>query len=157
MVQTTGVTEVAHVIQLAVAPVFLLTGIGAFLGVMTNRLARIVDRARLLEGRLSAGAGEIPGFGDDLSTLAKRARLIGRSIALCTITALLICALIAVLFLAAFLRFDASVPVALLFIGAMLTFFVGLVVFLREIFLAIYSLRIGHDGKSIRSEPVLPR
>ena len=128
MAQTTGVTEVAHVIQLAVAP-----------------------------GRLSASAMEIRGLGDDLSTLAKRARLIGRSIALCTITALLICALIAVLFLAAFLRFDASVPVALLFIGAMFTFFVGLVVFLREIFLAIYNLRIGNGGKPIHSQPVLPR
>ena len=109
----------------------------------------------MLEGRLAAGA-DAP-FGDDLLTLSRRARLIGRSIALCTITALLICALIAVLFLAAFMRFDASVPVALLFIGAMLTFFVGLVVFLREIFLAIYSLRIGHAGKPIHSEPVLPR
>jgi hypothetical protein len=156
MVQTTGVTEVAHVIQLAVAPVFLLTGIGAFMGVMTNRLARIVDRARLLEGRLAAGASDGAPFNDDLLTLARRAQLIGRSIALCTITALLICALIAVLFLAAFLRFDASVPVALLFIGAMLTFFAGLIVFLREIFLAIASLRIGPGGKSVRSEPSLP-
>jgi hypothetical protein len=46
------VTAIAHVIQLAVAPVFLLTGVGAVLAVLTQRLARIIDRARVLEERL---------------------------------------------------------------------------------------------------------
>ena len=138
-----GITAVAHVIQLAVAPVFLLSGIGAMLAVMTNRLARVIDRARLLEAQLPAKPGDAESIHGQLATLSRRAKLVGRSITLCTITALLVCAVIAVLFLSAFLGFDASVPVALLFVAAMLAFFTGLLTFLREIFLATASLRIG--------------
>jgi len=107
---------VAHVIQLAVAPVFLLSGIGAILAVMTNRLGRIIDRARVLEARLDGASAELIALlRADLATLSRRAKLIGRAITLCTITALLVCTVIAVLFMSAFLRFDASIPVALLF------------------------------------------
>jgi Protein of unknown function (DUF2721) len=133
---------VAHAIQLAVAPVFLLTGIGAILAVMTNRLGRIIDRARVLECRLDSASAELhPALRADLTTLSRRAKLISRAITLCTATALLVC--IAVLFLSAFLRFDLSIPVALLFIAAMLAFFLGLLWFLREIYVATVNLRIG--------------
>jgi hypothetical protein len=138
----TSITAIAQVIQLAVAPVFLLSGIGAMLAVMTNRLARVIDRARVLENLLHASPGDA-GIHAQLATLSRRAALVGRSITLCTITALLICAVIALLFLGAFLAFDASVAVALLFVAAMVAFFVGLLSFLREIFLATASLRIG--------------
>jgi len=135
---------VAHVIQLAVAPVFLLSGIGAILAVMTNRLGRIIDRARVLEARLDGASAElITLLRADLATLSRRAKLIGRAITLCTITALLVCTVIAVLFMSAFLRFDASIPVALLFIAAMAAFFLGLLWFLREIYVATVNLRIG--------------
>jgi hypothetical protein len=138
-----GITGIAHAIQLAVAPVFLLSGIGAMLAVMTSRLARVIDRARVLEGHLRANAGDAVPVSAQLATLSRRAALVSRSITLCTITALLVCTVIAVLFLGAFLAFDTSVAVALLFIAAMLTFILGLVTFLREIFLATASLRIG--------------
>jgi hypothetical protein len=135
---------VAHAIQLAVAPVFLLSGIGAILAVMTSRLGRIIDRARMLENRLDGATAEhVALLRSDLATLCLRAKLISAAITLCTATALLVCTVIAVLFLSAFLRFDASIPVALLFIAAMLAFFLGLVWFLREIYLATVSLRIG--------------
>jgi hypothetical protein len=135
---------VAHAIQLAVAPVFLLSGIGAILAVMTSRLGRIIDRARMLENRLDGATAEhLALLRGDLATLCLRAKLISAAITLCTATALLVCTVIAVLFLSAFLRFDASIPVALLFIAAMLAFFLGLVWFLREIYLATVSLRIG--------------
>jgi len=135
---------VAHVIQLAVAPVFLLSGIGAILAVMTNRLGRIIDRARVLEARLDGASAELIALlRADLATLSRRAKLIGRAITLCTITALLVCTVIAVLFMSAFLRFDASIPVALLFIAAMAAFFLGLLWFLREIYVATVNLRIG--------------
>ena len=118
---------VAHVIQLAVAPVFLLSGIGAILAVMTSRLGRIIDRARELEQRLECAAPELVAtLHADLATLSQRSKLIYRAIALCTTTALLVCTVIAILFLSAFLRFDASVAVALSFIAAMSTFFFGL-------------------------------
>jgi hypothetical protein len=135
---------VAHAIQLAVAPVFLLTGIAAILAVMTNRLGRIIDRARVLEDRLDNASPELhPALRTDLTTLSRRAKLISRAITLCTATALLVCTVIAVLFLSAFLRFDVSIPVALLFIAAMLAFFLGLLWFLREIYVATVNLRIG--------------
>ena len=135
---------VAHAIQLAVAPVFLVTGIGAILAVMTNRLGRVIDRARVLEDRLQGASPEAHAIlRADLMVLSRRAKLNGCAITLCTTTALLISSVIAILFLSAFFRFDASIPVVLLFIAAMLCFFLGLLWFLREIYLATMSLRIG--------------
>jgi hypothetical protein len=135
---------VAHAIQLAVAPVFLLSGIGAMLAVMTSRLGRIIDRARDLEGRLVDAPPEFfTTLQTDLGMLSQRAKLIYSAIALCTTTALLVCAVIAFLFVSAFLQFDASVVVALLFIAAMSTFVLGLLWFLREIYVGTISLRIG--------------
>ena len=144
MQQETAITAVGHAIQLSVAPVFLLSGIGAMLAVMTNRLARIVDRGHVVESRLQDAKGdELAAWQGDLKTLTQRAKLINLSITLCTITALFICAVVATLFIAAFLRFEAPVLVAVLFVSAMMTFFTGLLCFLREIFMATASLRIG--------------
>jgi hypothetical protein len=140
--QISEVSAVAHVIQLAVAPVFLLSGIGAMLAVMTNRLSRVIDRARSLESRLDAAQPVVvEAIQGELGVLSRRAKLVSRAITLCTTTALLICTVIAVLFLSAFVRFDTSIPIALLFIAAMTSFFFGLLWFLREIFLATASLR----------------
>lgn len=142
--EVSDISAVAHVIQLSVAPVFLLSGIGAMLAVMTNRLSRVIDRARALESKLG-GSPEAasPALHADLVTLSRRAKLINRAITLCTITALLVCSVIVVLFLSAFLHFDAAILVALLFILAMLAFVLGLIWFLREIFVATANLRIG--------------
>ena len=128
MDQDTATVAVGHAIQLSVAPVFLLSGIGAMLAVMTNRLARIVDRAREVEARLlGANAADSSLLATDLKTLSRRAKFINFAITLCTITALL----------------DAAIAVAVLFVGAMKTFFAGLLCFLREIFIATANLRIG--------------
>jgi hypothetical protein len=135
---------IAHVIQLAVAPVFLLTGIGAILAVMTNRLGRIIDRARTLEEKIiQATPDSVAVCRADLAILSRRARLIYTAITLCTTTALLICTVIAVIFLSASAHFNATRPVTVLFVAAMATFFLGLVWFLREIYLGTVSLRIG--------------
>jgi hypothetical protein len=136
---------VAHVIQLSVAPVFLLTAIGTLLSVMTNRLGRIIDRARRLEGRLESAPPpeSVAGIHAHLATLSRRAKLINRAITLSTIAALLVCTVIAVLFLGDFLNCAITVPVAFLFVTAMLSLVVALVSFLREIFIATKNLRIG--------------
>ena len=136
-----GGTDIAHVIQLAVAPVFLLSGVGVTLTVLTNRLARIIDRARLLEGRVAGGA--MPRLHEELGTLSRRAQLIHRAITLSVTCALLICVVIAALFLATLLRRDLSWLIASAFILGMLAFTGALVNFLREIFLATVSLRFG--------------
>ena len=138
------VSDISHAIQLAVAPVFLLTAIGAMLGVMTNRLGRVIDRARLLEGRLENASGEdTAALHSQLSILSRRSKLINLAITFCTMTALLVCSVIAVLFFGSFVRFDISAPVAILFILAMILLVMGLLWFLREVFLATANLRIG--------------
>jgi hypothetical protein len=138
------VVAIGHVIQLAVAPVFLLTGVGALLGVLTSRLGRIIDRARVLEERLAkATESDQAGIHAELRHLSQRARLINVAISLCTVCALLICAVIVALFVGGFLATDASVVIGVVFTGAMLALFAGLVTFLREIYLATRSLRIG--------------
>jgi hypothetical protein len=135
---------VAHVIQLAVAPVFLLTAIGTLLSVLTNRLSRIIDRARVWEARLvGASSEEVREIHGHLAILSHRAKLIGRAIALATATALLICTVIAILFLGQFCSFDNTLPVAVFFIVGMLSLMVALVYFLREIYIATATLRIG--------------
>ncbi|HSE65863.1 MAG TPA: DUF2721 domain-containing protein [Gemmatimonadales bacterium] len=144
MIQDSGISGVAHVIQLSVAPVFLLSGIGAMLAVMTNRLARVIDRARTLEEKLPANPPQADQLQRELQTLSRRARQISRAIMLCTITALLVCGVIATLFIGAFSGFDASLPAAVLFVTAMIAFMSGLLLFVREILLATATLRIGH-------------
>jgi hypothetical protein len=139
-----AVSGVAHVIQLAVAPVFLIAGIAGMLGVLTNRLARIVERARRQEDRLSeAGEALNARLRQDLNVLLRRARLSHWAIGSCTICALLICLVVVVLFLGASLDLNVSAPIAALFITAMAAFITGLLCFLREIQLAISNLRIG--------------
>ncbi len=138
------ISDIAHAIQLAVAPVFLLTAIGAILGVMANRLGRVIDRARLLEGKLdTASPAESAAIRAHLRILSRRAKMINQALTFCTMTALLVCTVIAVLFSGSFVRFDITLPVAALFIMAMVLLMLGLLWFLREVFLATASLRIG--------------
>jgi hypothetical protein len=142
--QDTAIATVGHAIQLSVAPVFLLSGIGAMLAVMTNRMSRIVDRGRIHEARLiDAAPDDAVRLRDHLAVLSRRAVLINRAITLLTVTALFVCAVVATLFVGTFFSFNTAFPVALLFVAAMATFFVALLFFLREIFLATASLRIG--------------
>ncbi|MEO7387659.1 MAG: DUF2721 domain-containing protein [Gammaproteobacteria bacterium] len=140
----TPLVDIGHVIQLAVAPVFLLSGIGIVLTVLTNRLARVVDRARKLEeaARSSSGAA-LEERRQELRMMAWRARLMNRAITLSTCSALLVAVVVVMLFLAAFLDFNATLPVAGLFILAMLSLIGALLLFLREVFLAIKALKIG--------------
>jgi hypothetical protein len=138
------VVALGHVIQLAVAPVFLLTGVSGLLGVLTNRLARIIDRARQLEERAArAGEGEQERIHQELRLLSHRARLINTAVSLCTLCSLLICAVIVALFVAAFLVTNVALVIGVIFTAAMLALFSGLVSFLREIYVATRSLRIG--------------
>jgi hypothetical protein len=142
--QELAIAAVGHAIQLSVAPVFLLSGIGAMLAVMTNRLSRIVDRGRVVETSLTGKAPtEAEAILAHLALLKRRAKTINYSITLCTITALIVSAVVATLFVAAYFGFDASLPIAVLFVAAMTTLFVGLLFFLREIFIATRNLRIG--------------
>jgi hypothetical protein len=142
------VARIAHLIQLSVAPVFLLSGIGVLLGVLTNRLARVVDRARPLEDRHAAAdpaaAAELR---HQLGWLAHRARLMNRAITLSTVSALLVAMVVALLFGSAFVSFNLAAPVAALFIAAMAALVGALLAFLIEIRIATRTLRIGPDRR----------
>jgi hypothetical protein len=144
MTAESAISTIAHVIQLAVAPVFLLSGVGALVVVLINRLSRIVDRARVLEGAVEAAdAPHAAAMRVELSYLARRAPLIHWAISLCTTCALLICVVIATLFISSHLALGMSTAISLLFVLAMLALIGGLLSFLREIHLAIASVRIG--------------
>ncbi len=134
-----NITTVAHVIQQAVAPVFLLTGVGAILGVLTNRLARVVDRFRALE---DAGAGDDPGHWPEIGVLHRRRHWIHLAITLCTLCALLVCLVIATLFIAFEIAIDPARVISGLFIGAMFALILGLLCFLREVTLAALNVSL---------------
>jgi len=145
--------DIVHLIQSSVAPVFLLSGVGVTLGVLTNRLARIVDRARTLEARL----GDPVPFKDNLPdtaarrraldmalrVLVRRAHYINVAITLCTISALLVSLVVILLFTGAFLNVNLQVAVALMFIASMIVLTGAFVAFLIEVRIATASLRIG--------------
>lgn len=138
---------IAHVIQLSVAPVFLLTGIAGLLGVMTNRLGRVIDRARALEPQI--GDGAVEHVSGELKVLARRARLISRAITFGVLSALLVCAVIVGLFVTAYYAWtpDLTRLVAFVFGCALAALIVGLLLFLREVYVATATLRIGVPKK----------
>jgi len=138
------VVDIAHAIDLAVAPVFLLSGIGVLLGVLTNRLARIVDRARKVEESLRQATLSGPDDArDQLRVAARRAKFINVSITLGTIAALLVALVVAVLFASTFVPLNLAGPVAVLFVLAMAALVGALLSFLLEVRIAIAALRIG--------------
>lgn len=116
---------------------------GTILNVLSTRLARIVDRARVLVDRLPGAEGALrEAIRSELHLLEQRRRLINVAITFCTSTALLVCVVIASAFSAAMMRWDASTWVATLFVMSMLAFIAALVLFLREIVLAVASTRM---------------
>lgn len=139
---TLHLPEIAGVIQLAVAPVFLLTAIGTVIGALNMRLGRAVDRRRQLETMMPAlPDGEAPGARDELHTIARRIRFVYLAILFAVVSALFVCLLIAFAFFGAFVRTDLSTTIAGLFVLAMLALTVCLLLFLREIFLAVSAPR----------------
>jgi Protein of unknown function (DUF2721) len=135
---------ISHVIQLAVAPVFLVSGIGALLSVVVTRLNRVIDRARWVEGawaQLDEAARAAAR--KELKVLAKRARLASWSINACAAAALLVCLVIATLFIDAFFGTRLRWVVGMQFILSMFILVFGLICFLREVYFATHTLRIG--------------
>ena len=134
---------IAHAIQLAIAPVFLLTGISALLGVMANRLARVIDRGRALEESWkSFDERERALARNELAFLERRRRLASWSINFCTAAALLVCLVIGVLFLDEFFETNLRLAEGLLFVLAMVAVIGGLTSFLREVYLATHSMSL---------------
>ena len=142
---TTQSVDIAHLIQVALTPIFLISAIGVTLNVLTSRLARIVDRARAMEDRLLH-----PDYVQDgrdlhaqLKILARRSRWINAAIILIILSALFIALVVVMLFVNAFLRYELSAVIAGMFIMSMLTLAAALLAFLIEVRIATTTLRIG--------------
>jgi hypothetical protein len=137
----TPVADIARVIQLAIAPVFLLTAIGTIINALAGRLARAVDRRRMLEDLLIAYEGEKRDeMMRELDLLARRVRLVLWSIGLAVFSALLVCILIGTAFVGAFIALDLTKTVAILFVGAVAALTACFMLFLREVFLAAITV-----------------
>ena len=137
-------THLAQIIQLAVAPVFLLAGIGAFLNVCAGRLARIVDRARALEPRIFASRGaEHDRLISEVRMLDRRIRVVNHAIFTTVLAALIISAVVVLLFVAFLTGFKIGTAVALLFIAAMISTALSFAIFLYETRLGTRSVSVG--------------
>lgn len=141
--------DIAHLIQQALTPIFLISAIGVTLNVLTNRLARIVDRARTIEDR-GRGAADVLKLHEQLEVLARRARCIHAAITLIILSALFIALVVVMLFVNAFLRWDLSAFIACMFILSMLSLGAALLAFLIEVRIATKTLRIGLEEASHR-------
>ena len=138
-----SVSTVADVVRIAVAPVFLLSGIASFVNVCTTRLSRIVDRSRDIEPMLLASRGaEHERWVSDLKILDRRMSLVSWATALSVISALLICLVVVLLFAASLSRFRFGSEIALLFIASMLAIGGAFAVFLYETTIAARAVRI---------------
>lgn len=139
------ISDIGHVIQLAIAPVFLLTGVATKLTVLTNRLARIIDRSRVLEDRLEIGPDA--NYTGELDVLYGRAHLINTAITLSTACGLLICLVIAMLFLGDTTSLPLDKYIAACFVVAMCALIGSFSFLLREIFIASKHMRLAHNAR----------
>ena len=144
MESLTHIAGIGQAIQLAVAPVFLLTGVGATLNVLAQRIGRIIDRARVMEGRLVNASPQLAAeLHALLSVLSRRAKLVNRAIGLSVFSGILVSFVVAALFVSATLKVDLSLPIAIGFVMALVGLALAFIYFLREIFIATKSLLFG--------------
>ena len=142
----TAVSEIAEIVRLAVAPVFLLAGIGAFLNVCAGRLARIVERARALEPRLLGSRGdEHDRILQGIRVLDRRMGLVSAATSLAVLSAVLTCAVVVLLFAGSLLKAEFGTTIALLFIACMISLGSGFFVFLIETRVASRAVRIRNE------------
>jgi hypothetical protein len=137
---------IAEIVRLAVAPVFLLSGIASFVNVCTSRLSRIVDRSRQVEPMLLASRGEEHDrWLGELHVLDRRMSLVSWAITLSVLSAAMICAVVVLLFSASLTSLHVATAIALLFIGSMIAIGIGFAIFLVE-------TRVGSRAVRVRSE-----
>lgn len=141
-----AVSDVAHIIQLALAPVFLLTGVGAFLNVCTGRLARIVDRSRVIAPEIRASRGATHDrLLDELRLLDRRMGVVDTAILLSVVSACLVCLVVVLLFASEVVGHSFARTIALLFMASMLCQAGAFGTFIVEIRLSSGAIRISKD------------
>ena len=146
-------SDMARTIQLSIAPVFLLAGIGAFLNVIAGRLSRVVDRSRVLEDLHGDARGaERIRHVEELRTLEKRMNLASRSIYLGTASGLAVCLLVIVLFVGELIDFNLGDAIAVLFVVAISLLGGAMVMFLRETRIALAVLHVREELLELEDE-----
>ncbi|MEI9926487.1 MAG: DUF2721 domain-containing protein [Sphingomonas sp.] len=139
-------STVSATIQAAIAPVFLLAGIGAILNVMVGRLARIVDRARQVEQLHPRSTGpEHERHVWELRLIDKRISVINSAIFLCVSSALAICTVVAMLFVSRLINLHLGGVIAGVFIVSMVLLMAGLVYFLIEVRLSLGAIHVREE------------
>jgi hypothetical protein len=137
------VNEVAEVVRVAVAPVFLLSGIGAFLNVCASRLSRIVDRSRAIEPMVLSSRGEEHDrWLTELRVIDRRMQLVNWATAMSVLSAVITCVVVVLLFAATLTHSHFATLIALLFIASMLAIGLGFAIFLLETRLAERAVRV---------------
>ena len=143
MLAAPNLSTVAETIQVAIAPVFLLAGIGALLNVVTGRLARVIDRSRNLEAMHPRSTGpEHDRHVWELRRIDRRVRIINNAIALATASGVAVCAVVALLFTAELLHLRIGRTIAIMFILAMALLIASLICFLIEVRLSVKVTRV---------------
>ena len=145
MEQVSSIEAIAHIIQLSVAPVFLIAGVAGILNVLTTRLGRIIDRARIIERRIAAVTHEEKRavLQKETSALWRRIRLMNWAIRLCVLGALMVCLVIMTLFIGDLVSANLGVLIAIEFIFAMLLLIIGLILLVFEVSIATHRTREG--------------
>ncbi|MBP7142955.1 MAG: DUF2721 domain-containing protein [Opitutaceae bacterium] len=134
-------SDLVSILQAAVSPVVLISGVGLLILSMTNRLARVVDRSRQLGAARRASTGDERTRAEaQLEILVRRARLLRRAIRSSTLCVLMAAVLVIELFLSAFLHFDGTLTSALVFVSCLVFLIVALVSFLQDINLSLVAL-----------------
>ncbi len=143
---TADVIDIAHLVQMSVAPVFLLTGVGAVLSVLTTRLARVIDRGRQLDLWVAEGH-DANWYAHELKKLAKRNFLINSAITLATVSAFFVCSVILVIFASQVFPSQTVFGdvITTCFILAMVSLMLSLALFLGEIWVANTIRYFGHS------------
>jgi hypothetical protein len=137
------VSELIPVLQVAIGPVILISGVGLLLLTMTNRLARVIDRSRLLYRELRDNPSfDRPSTLAQMKTLTERARMIQGAITLASVSVLLAAVLIIVLFLTAVFGWEEAWLIGVLFISCMLALIGSLVMFIRDLNRSLDALQM---------------
>jgi hypothetical protein len=145
LLQVSTLPGLAKDIQLALAPVFLLTAIASLLNLLAGRLSRIVDRARWIEAKLTSDRPHDPRLISELRLLDRRMRTVNNAIFLCTASAVVLCTVVAAMFLARLAGFGFARTLSMAFALSLMMLIAGLVLFLIEVRMAVAAIRIRDD------------
>jgi hypothetical protein len=141
--KSTSLPELIPVLQIAIAPVILISGVGLLLLSLTNRFGRAVDRTRQIHHEMRvAAAAERPRLAQQVEVIYERARLIQFSIVMGALSALFAALLILTLFFTALLKWESAVAISVFFVCCMVSLVVSLVTFIMDIRLSLHALKV---------------